>query len=213
MAEATAAALKTNLTTPESTKSSDWKPTLDLWHPSLKTAADACARFIADMETGREPYWLTLRGLQGTGKTMLARQVFEFAKRNCNPGRHDLWVGGTGIYQEHNRRPHCVWYESYKFGQEMKGGNWNLPEYLRHDFLVVIDDLGAARDKTEFLADGLYRLADQRSHRWMIWTTNLTLNEIGERLDQRISSRLIRDENRLVNITATDYALAKREIK
>jgi hypothetical protein len=198
------------MTTPALT-TSNWRPTLDEWHPTIREAADRCAKFIADMEAGREPYWLTLRGSQGVGKTMMARQVFEFAAKSCNPGRHSLWVAGTGVYEEANRRPRCVWYSAAGFKDAMLGGDYGLPEYLRADYLVAIDDLGAAKDtRDNALADGLYRLADQRSHRWMIWTTNLTLNEISERLDPRISSRLIRDDNRLVSISAGDYALRQK---
>jgi hypothetical protein len=166
---------------------------------------------IADMEAGRDPYWLTITGAQGVGKTMLARETFEFARANCNPGRHSLWIAGTGTYHESNRRPNCVWFSAAGFKDQMLGGDYDLPEYLRHDYLVVIDDLGAANDtRGGALADGMYRLADQRAHRWMIWTTNLTLTEIAERLDPRISSRLIRDDNKLVHIDATDYALTGR---
>lgn len=165
------------------------------------------------MERNAEPYWLTLHGTQGSGKTMLARQTLEFAARNCNPGRHSLWVAGHGEYHESNRRPNCVWYSATGFKDRMLGGDYGLPEYLRNDYLVAIDDLGAAKDtRDNALADGLYRLADQRSHRWMIWTTNLTLSEISERLDPRISSRLIRDDNKLVAINAGDYALRNRRV-
>ncbi len=207
----TAEALASKTTTPESPKSSNWRPTLDEWHTSVKTAADACARFVADMEVRREPYWITLAGTQGTGKTMLARLAFQFAASNCNPGRHPLWISGTGIYREANRRPRCEWFTAASFKDRMLGGEFDLPEYLRADYLVVIDDLGSSRDtRDNALADGLYRLADQRAHRWMIWTTNLTLREISERLDPRISSRIIRDDNKLINITATDYSLRKK---
>jgi hypothetical protein len=44
----------------------------------------------------------------------------------------------------------------------------------------------------------------------MIWTTNLTLKEISANLDPRISSRLIRDDNRIITINAPDYALRRR---
>ncbi len=158
-----------------------------------------------------EPYWLTFTGRQGTGKTMLARQIFAAARAH-NPGdREGPWITGTGFYDPRDRRPNRVWLHAHQLADRMRGGEWDLPEYLRADFLVVLDDLGAARDKSEFLADALYRLADQRMHRWTIWTTNLTLAEIHDRLDPRISSRLIRDENAIVSITAEDYALTGRK--
>jgi DNA replication protein DnaC len=190
---------------------SDWRPTLDEHHESLKRAANACARFVADMAKGATPYWLTLAGIHGSGKTMLASQVFQ-AGRQYNPGEYKnnpIWVTGSGVHDPHQRRPNCVWLHSAKFADRMRGGEYDLPEYLRADYLVVMDDLGAARDKTEFVVDALYRLADLRMHRWTIWTTNLSAKEINERMDPRISSRLIRDENKFVTITAGDYAMRK----
>jgi hypothetical protein len=44
----------------------------------------------------------------------------------------------------------------------------------------------------------------------MLWTTNLTLAEVSQRLDSRISSRLIRDGNKVVTITAGDYAMRRK---
>lgn len=212
IAQATAAALssldtiQTTLKKAEST----WRPQLDAYEPSLKRAAELAAKFVADMARGAQPYWLTFCGQQGTGKTMLARQIFAEAKRH-NPGEQSsLWVAGTGYYEASNRRPRRVWYHAHQFGDTMKDGAWDLPEYLRADYLVVLDDLGAARDKSDFLADGLYRLADQRMYRWTIWTTNLALDEIRSKLDPRISSRLVRDDNALVIIKAADYALTGR---
>lgn len=176
----------------------------------MRKAACAAARFVADLAAGRTPYWLTLTGGQGAGKTMLAKQTFDEASK-YNPGNASLWVTGHGIYDESNRRPRNVWFTAPQFKDKMLGGEYDLPEFLRQDFLVAIDDLGAGKDtKDHAAAEGFYRLADQRMHRWMIWTTNLTLREIAERLDPRLSSRLIRDENKVVAITAGDYALLKR---
>jgi DNA replication protein DnaC len=190
---------------------SPWRPELDAYEPSLRRAADVAAKYVADMARGAQPYWLTLSGIHGTGKTMLARQIFAQAKRH-NPGdQQAIWLTGTGVYDHKSRRPRCVWFHSHDFGDTMKRGEWDLPEYLRSDFLVVLDDLGAARDKSDFLADALYRLADQRMHRWTIWTTNLTLEEIATNLDARISSRLVRGENATATIKAQDYALTGRK--
>lgn len=202
--------MSSSRTTPASTKSSDWRPTLDAYEPSLQRAADAVARFVAAVAAGAPPYWLTLTGIQGSGKTMLAKQAFAEASQ-YNPGNASVWIAGHGIYDGSNRRPRCVWYTLPDFKEQMLGGDYGLPEYLRQDFLVAMDDLGAARDtRDNALAEGLYRLADQRMGRWMLWTTNLTLKEIADRWDPRLSSRLIRDENRLVAISAPDYALRKR---
>lgn len=163
------------------------------------------------MERNAAPYWLTFLGLPGVGKTMLARLTFEQA-RTCNPGdRTSLWVTGHGMYDHHNRRPRCVWYASPEFKDRMLGGEWDLPEYLRGDFIVAIDDLGANADtRDNRFADGIYRLANNRIGRWMLWTSNLSLQDIGAKVDARVSSRLIRDDNRLITITAPDYALARR---
>lgn len=209
IAEATSTLTPSNT---EASRTSDWRPKLDAYEPSLVRAAAACAKFIADMAAMRAPYWLTFAGIQGSGKTMLARQLFEQAKQH-NPGdyrNNPCWVSGTGMHDESNRRPNCVWLHATNFADRMRGGEYDLPEFLQADFLVVIDDLGSVRDKTEFVADGLYRFADRRMHRWAVWTTNLKIEEISLRMDARIGSRLLRDENRLVTITAPDYALRKR---
>lgn len=188
-----------------------WRPSLNAYEPSLAAAAVALAKMAADMARGADPYWLTLAGPFGCGKTMLARQLFDHARDHCNPGRFSLWQAGHGIRSEHSRRPTCQWFTADTFAQRMAGlGEWDLPESLRPDYLVVIDDIGRTRDTANAtFADALCRLADNRLHRWTLWTTNLTLAEISNRLDARIASRMIRDDNRLITVSAGDYALRK----
>jgi DNA replication protein DnaC len=197
------------MTTPRSADS--WRPTLDEHESTLRNAADACAQLIAEMESGASPRWLTLNGEAGCGKTMLARQVY-IRSLPLNPGGAALWVdpeqmaGGRA-----KRRPRCVWLDAGEMAERMKGGEFDLPEYLADDFLVVLDDLGAARDKTDFMADAVYRLCQQRRESWTLFTSNLTMREIAERVDERVASRLIRDRNVHVRITAGDYALKAKK--
>lgn len=141
---------------------------------------------------------------------MLASQVFEQTKK-YNPGRHALWVPSvqTGTLREEDRRPYCLWMDATRFAERLKGGEYSLPESMRGDFMLVFDDLGASRDKTDFVPEALYRLAASRLCRWMVWTTNLTAEEIGNRLDQRLISRLMRDENKFISIEADDYAMRR----
>lgn len=183
-----------------------WYPALDLATDrdgSLKRAADACAKMVTDMRAGATPYWLTLTGAQGCGKTMLAFQVFDQA-RAINPGRASLWIG-------ERRRPRCYWYTEPDFADAIRTDT-RLPEYLADDYLVLIDDLGTARERFEQVADALYRLANARLGKWTLWTSNLNLTEISDKIDQRLASRLIRDGNKGVRITAPDYALRNRKI-
>lgn len=181
------------------------------WYPSInldgdatgttKAAADAAAAIVAEMRAGSTPRWLTITGLAGTGKTMLARQIMEQAQR-INPGRAGIWYGPR-------RRPGCVWLNETDFADAIMADT-RLPEYLADDYLVVLDDLGSARERFDRVADALYRLANARIGRWTVITSNLNLREIGQRVDERVASRIIRDSNRGVRITAPDYALRSR---
>lgn len=197
-----------------------WRPALDEYERSLTVAADECARFLADARaqakerpagTCRDGRWLTLGGVCGCGKTeRLALPTFKAASE-FNPGAAALWVNGTGVYMERNRRPQCVWLTATAMADRMRRGEYDLPEYLGHDYLVAIDDVGAARDTTSFIAEALYRLCNVRLGKWTIFTTNLSLAEVAKQIDPRVASRMIRDRNVAVSITAGDYAMrAKR---
>lgn len=200
-------------TTPSSeVKLSGWRPVIDAYEPSLAVAADACAKFVADMEHRAEPYWLTLSGRNGCGKTMLAKQLFAEAKRinPGNPKNNPIWPPDWQTNEEKvysGSRPYCLWFDEADFAAKMRAGQYDLPETVRTDFLVVLDELGFVRDPTNFVADAIATLAQKRLKSWMIWATNLNLSEIAERIDARIASRLIRDGNVVVQIKSGDYAL------
>lgn len=187
-----------------------WRPDkVDAHDQSLIKAVDAASDFVAAMAAGSVPYWLTYTGVCGCGKTLLAKKVFAEANR-YNPGAASLWIRGSGPGAEQNRRPRCVWMNATEFADAIRA-DFGLPEYLARDFLVVIDDVGAARDTTNFIADGLYRLANVRLGRWTMFTTNLGMGDLAKQIDERFASRLLRDGNIVHRITAGDYAMrAKR---
>jgi hypothetical protein len=161
------------------------------------------------MEARAAPYWLTFSGVPGCGKTMLSRQIYEQG-RLSNPGNVELWQPGSGVMTEDMRRPACVWMTEEGFARKLRGGDYDLPRSLLPDWLVVLDDLGTARDNTAFIADALFNLCNHRAGKWTVFSTNLKLSEIQQRIDPRVASRLIRDENQFVQISAPDYALRKR---
>lgn len=212
-------------TSPRSpTSTGSWRPELDEYEPTLVQAADHAQRFVADVAAGAalgaasrsiwpgNARWLTFLGCCGCGKTTrLARPTFEQAAR-YNPGNASLWVSGTGVRRERDRRPGCVWITATEFADRMFAGEWDLPEYLAHDFLVAVDDVGAARDtKWGALAEAMYRLCNVRLGKWTLFTSNLTMVDIATKIDERVASRLIRDGNIVHRINAGDYALTRRQ--
>lgn len=137
---------------------------------------------------------------------MLAAQTYKQAATLCEraTANHPQAVG---IYSDKTRRPNCRGMDEARFARlYLDDRQYDLPEYLAHEWLVLYDDLGSKRDGKEVLADAILRLANQRLGKWTLWTTNLNLDEIRLRIDARVASRMIRDENRLVTITAGDYA-------
>lgn len=206
--------MKPLTTTPES-KATDWAPSLDAYEPSLSHAALACARFVADMERGTHPYWLTLQGVNGCGKTMLLKQVLEEARRinPGNPRNNAIWPpdwkqfdpDSVNIYTD--RRPYCLDFTEARMAQRMRDGDYHFPANARNDFFVALDEIGVARDPTNFVAEAVGALCEARIGRWSMFATNLSLQEIAERMDARISSRLVRDDNVFLKIRARDYAL------
>lgn len=199
-------------------KSEAWAPQFDAYEPSLLSAKATLARFVADMGSGAvQPYWITLTGVNGTGKTMLMKQVFDQADRlnPGNPKNNPIWppdfaTNGRRRY-EGGERPYVMWLDERMLAQRMRSGQeWDLAARYRGDFFVAFDELGSVRDPTNFISDALATFCESRLRGWTMFTTNLSLKEIAERIDARVASRLIRDGNTVVQITARDYALTGR---
>ncbi len=176
----------------------------------------AIRRFVADMGSGLPPYWLTLTGVNGTGKTMLMKQVFNKAHElnPGNPANNPIWppdwaTSGRRRY-EGGERPYCLWLDERTLAARMRSGQeWDLAARYRHDFFLAFDELGSVRDPTNFIADALSTFCESRLRGWTMFTTNLSLQEIAERIDARVASRLIRDDNQVVQIAARDYAFRR----
>jgi hypothetical protein len=167
---------------------------------------------VADMEKGADPYWLTLQGPFGCGKTMLMRQVFEQAKRinPGNPANNPIWPPEWESSEQHvytGRRPYALIYDEGGMASRMRAGQYDLPRELRDDYFVALDEIGVTRDPTNFIAEAISTFCDVRLRSWTMLATNLSLQEIADRMDGRIASRILRSGNKFIAITAGDYAL------
>ena len=159
---------------------------------------EAAAHFAASLNF-TQPYWLTLAGASGIGKTMLARAVYkQFMDQNrfevkFDPARNHI-TGNTATF--------CNW---RKFCDDVRSGSFGVVDDLCSDWFVILDDIGSEHDPSGFIASTLDRIINQRQGKWTLITTNLFLDQVAARLDQRVASRLLRNGGVVIECQAADY--------
>lgn len=165
---------------------------------------NATAKFAASINFVHLPRWLTLCGPSGIGKTHLARaawkQFMEWNRFEVGLDRYNNHIfGNTGAFK--SWRKVCAGARDGGFGEiEDMGKEWFL----------VLDDIGAERDKTGFTTELLDRVLSERRHKWTLITTNLPLEEIANRMDRRIADRMLREGNEVIESNTTSYVHRER---
>lgn len=149
-----------------------------------------------------KPRWLSLLGPSETGKTHLARCLYDFWREHGEDRRVPMPEGGSEL---HTRTGRIV-----RFGEVLDAvlGHQKQPGWIRTimeaDFLVI-DDIGTEND-TAASKDILYRLLDARTGSglkppmWTVLTSNLLLEDITTRYDARLSSRMRRHGSTIVEL-------------
>lgn len=171
---------------------------------ALKDALDSVADFVGEMAAEYEgdktvrPHWLTLSGVSGCGKTMLAKEAYKFAVKYFEVSKDAK--GFTNVRD-------IYFNKILDMADEWKGGIWRN-QFDEDAWLLVIDDLGVERDTTGFIKDRLFTLLEKRLNKWTLITTNLKLKTIQDSYDVRIASRIIRDGNIYRNFKSGDWWLS-----
>jgi len=172
----------------------------------------AAAGFVDDMLCARHPYWLSLLGTSGAGKTMLAKIIWRkfrdtldreidwpSTKRtqgpNCPHGRIIRYHGG-----------YINWGDA--INNRMLKGEYDFLEDMREYSFFAIDDIASEYERhRELSASKLYNVLEARLRKWTVITANLSLDQIGNNLDARIASRMLRNESVVVDVNVPDYNL------
>lgn len=157
-------------------------------------------QFSADLNNTK-PYWLSLLGDSGIGKTMLAKRAYrhfmDYSRHNKKLDvQNQRIVGNTG--QICNWRGFCA---------DVRGGSFGRIDDICSDWFVVLDDIGSEHDPTGFVASMIDRVFNERQHKWTLITSNLFLKQIAEKIDSRVASRMIRHGSKVIETRSMDFSL------
>lgn len=152
-------------------------------HKEQDKAWKESCKIVNAIRTKSPPYWLTLAGACGVGKTMLGRAIIR-----C--------VGG--------------WSQSWRWtdivNTYLRNGDYGIMDHLADLDLLLIDDIGAEH-ASAMSNKAIVELMERRIRKWTVITTNLTISAIGDQIDMRAASRIKRGNNVVVNMfRCKDYA-------
>lgn len=177
--------------------------------PQLEQMKSAAERFIADILSKKSPYWISLIGSSGAGKTMLGKWIYGQFKAKL-----DWEIDWPAT--ERTRSParpygeiirHRGDYTSWRrVANLLREGEHRMFDDLCAVRFLFVDDIGAEYG-SPFVDAKLYELCSRREGKWTIFTANLSLADIENRIDARVASRMIRHGSVVVDVDVKDFNL------
>ena len=164
-----------------------------------------CAKFCMSLKSRATPYWLTMLGTSGAGKSFLAKRIFR-------------WHRDSGLFQDTTREDHGDFEVTYarewcwwpKIASMLKSNDgYGIVRDIETAEFAVIDEIGAELDKSGHVTNRLANMLSARVGKWTVITSNKPMADISRDLDPRISSRMIRDGSVVVDVDVQDYSLWK----
>ena len=178
-----------------------------LGDPQLEHMKREAASFLDDMLCGREPRWISFLGTSGAGKTMLAKLISS-AYREKYHLQID-WKTSDTKRLNRFRGGFINWGKA--INERMLRGDYDFLDDLKSFSFFAIDDIASEYDKHRALsASKLYDVFESRLKKWTVITANLSLDQIGNVLDARIASRMIRGNSTVVDVSVTDFNLRRQ---
>jgi len=168
---------------------------------SLEIMQAKSASFMAELVENKRPHWLSLLGSSGTGKTHLCAKMYSYFK-----AYHRYYMGKPdGSYDvEISQRYNISYWKASGIAESLRSGDFSIMHPIRNDHFIVIDDLGGEMD-SEFMSSKWFEILDSRLGKWTLINSNMTIDAIADKIDNRIASRLVRDRNTVIDCNTTDY--------
>lgn len=174
----------------------------------LTTMYNAAYDFLRALVSDEKPHWLTFLGTSGAGKTMLVKLIVSFFSKYVD-GRivpSVSWTRGDNLVRANGGL--LQWYRC--IDRMISEHDYGFMRQAREDFLIAIDDIGVEyKAHREMSASKLYDIMTSREGKWSLFTANLSVQQIGDVLDTRIGSRLLRHGAVVVDVNVPDFNLRK----
>lgn len=155
---------------------------------------EAAMAFLKAIEAGEKPYWLTFAGGSGVGKTYLAFETYMAAATLPEMLEHETLVCGA------------KWAPWARINLKLRSGQYSLIDELIDANILFLDEIAVEHDPSGYAKDSLMNILGQRTRKWTILTSNYRIDTLA-RMDERLSSRIIRDGSVLVDCCTKDFSL------
>lgn len=100
--------------------------------------------------------------------------------------------------------PEKIWWPGYV--NRLRSGSWYDHQADTANWpILYLDEIGACRDTSGYVAEQLYVTLGQRERKWTIITTNLTMDQLGS-IDERIVSRCVRNGGIVVEVNTVPFS-------
>lgn len=164
------------------------------FHPLLKPVLPAVKRFASDVLRHRRqpsvlPYWLTILGPSGVGKTLVLTQLFQWL--HDNDYRWPVQCGDDGS----ERFARCAHIQP---GIDLE--DHRAPKDFSQYDLLYVEDIGAGAGPV--VTARTLELMLYRPGRWTLLDANMSAAEMATKIDRRLTSRLKRDGSILIELPA-----------
>jgi len=167
------------------------------------------ARFVRGMKDGVRPFWLSLLGTSGTGKTYLAKRIWKWYLQS-DLAEAAIVIDHWGREEVFYPGQFCYWPSvSAKLSC---GEGYDILDELAREKFVVFDEIGSDRDPSGNIRNCLAQTLCSRVGKWTLITSNKTLAQVGADIDTRIASRMVRDGSRVKVVKLPDYSLWKAQV-